>query len=649
MRLFKYIVIPGILIGGLLTIGFFVVRTKAKDYISSRMNTASLHGGTIKHTSVEFAGLDGVTVTDFALISPANDTIVQISKLSLHISLFDLIRKKINLKSVAVTDTHCRIVADSTSSNLDFLFLKSNAQPSDTLTQQTTGFSDKLARLTQLSFRFIPNNVEINNLNIQLKNDSSATRLSIPEGHVRNGACHIPFSITHDAKAQNLLFVGQINKSQHELEGILSGNKPGESSVILAQTWDKSGFFLQFEKMKFDLNFPVLNENEIKITAGVRIDSLRCFQERISRDTISIPLFQSSVELDVFPNEIILTPASEITLENLTLHPHIRLRKDKDWQIGLYLDETRIDAQKFIDALPDGLFNPVKTVRLSGLVDYHFLFEADLSNPDSLLIESEIKTSDFRIIDPGVLTKMNQDFTLPVYEDDELVRTLHIGNGNPDFRSMQDVSPLLINAILQSEDGQFFYHQGFRLDAIREALIHDIKTKRFARGGSTISMQIVKNVFLNRNKTIARKIEEALIVWLIESNRLTSKQRMFDVYLNIAEWGPGIYGVKEASEFYFRKEPSQLTLDEAIFMASVIPRPKKFIWSLDDNGQIRESLYPHFRIVRDRLERNNIIAPSDSAELYIPQIQLTGAAANYIRNRGIVEADTTNIDFALPF
>ena len=97
---------------------------------------------------------------------------------------------------------------------------------------------------------------------------------------------------------------------------------------------------------------------------------------------------------------------------------------------------------------------------------------------------------------------------------------------------------------MQSEDGAFFYHKGFLPDAIREALIYDLQVKRFARGGSTITMQLVKNVFLNRNKNFARKLEEALIVWLIETERLTSKERMYEVYLNIAEWGPLIYGIR---------------------------------------------------------------------------------------------------------
>jgi len=104
-------------------------------------------------------------------------------------------------------------------------------------------------------------------------------------------------------------------------------------------------------------------------------------------------------------------------------------------------------------------------------------------------------------------------------------------------------------------------------------MILNIKERRFARGGSTITMQLVKNVFLNRNKTIARKMEEILLVWLIENQQLCSKERMFEVYLNIIELGPHIYGANEAAHFYFNKDASKLTLPESIFIASIIPRP----------------------------------------------------------------------------
>ena len=148
---------------------------------------------------------------------------------------------------------------------------------------------------------------------------------------------------------------------------------------------------------------------------------------------------------------------------------------------------------------------------------------------------------------------MNEPFEYTVYEQGEPVRSFEIGPANPSFRPFNAVSRYLPLAIMQSEDAGFFYHNGFIPSAIRESLIQDIKERRFARGGSTLSMQLVKNVFLSRNKTIARKLEEMLIVWLIESDHLTSKERMFEVYLNIAEWGPMIYGAAEASRYYFAK------------------------------------------------------------------------------------------------
>ena len=182
-------------------------------------------------------------------------------------------------------------------------------------------------------------------------------------------------------------------------------------------------------------------------------------------------------------------------------------------------------------------------------------------------------------------------------------------------------------SVLQSEDGAFFYHRGFLPDALREALIYDLQVKRFARGGSTITMQLVKNVFLNRNKNFARKLEEALIVWLIETERLTSKERMYEVYLNIAEWGPQIYGIQEASSFYFNKRPSQLTIEESIFLASIIPKPKHFRSSFAANGQLKESMEGYYKLIAGRLAKKGLISEIEADNIR-PDIQVTGEARN---------------------
>ena len=151
------------------------------------------------------------------------------------------------------------------------------------------------------------------------------------------------------------------------------------------------------------------------------------------------------------------------------------------------------------------------------------------------------------------------------------------------------------------------------------------KEKRFKRGGSTISMQLVKNVFLTRNKTIARKLEEALIVWMIEHNRLVSKDRMLEVYLNIIEWGPGIYGIGPASRYYFNKRPGELSLEESIFLAMIIPRPKWFAYLFDESGHLKPYTSDFFRLIAGHLVRREIISP-EQREAMLPALSLQGDA-----------------------
>jgi hypothetical protein len=110
-------------------------------------------------------------------------------------------------------------------------------------------------------------------------------------------------------------------------------------------------------------------------------------------------------------------------------------------------------------------------------------------------------------------------------------------------------------------------------------------------------MQLVKNAYLSREKTLARKIEEIFIVWMIENNHLMTKNRMLEVYLNIIEWGRNIYGISEASHFYFGKSPSELTLGESIYLASIVPYPKGGLYAFQPDGTLRPGLHGYFNLI----------------------------------------------------
>src|SRR5690606_32925578 len=162
----------------------------------------------------------------------------------------------------------------------------------------------------------------------------------------------------------------------------------------------------------------------------------------------------------------------------------------------------------------------------------------NFADVDNLTFDSDLEGHDFEITKYGNedFSRINKPFTYTAYEYGKPVRDILVGPGNPYFAPYNTISRYLRYAILTSEDAAFFKHKGFHEEAFRQSIATNIKAKKFARGGSTISMQLVKNVFLTRKKTIARKAEEALIVWLIENNKLVSKTRMFEVYLNIIEW-----------------------------------------------------------------------------------------------------------------
>jgi len=138
-------------------------------------------------------------------------------------------------------------------------------------------------------------------------------------------------------------------------------------------------------------------------------------------------------------------------------------------------------------------------------------------------------------------------------------------------------------------------------------------------------MQLVKNVFLNRKKTIARKAEEALIVWLIESNRLYSKERMLEVYFNIIELGPNVYGIGEASEFYFKKTPAALALPESIFLASLLPHPKWFKYSFDETGNLKPYLANYYRTMSNFMLKKELITQQEH-DMLQPNVQVVGPA-----------------------
>jgi monofunctional biosynthetic peptidoglycan transglycosylase len=162
--------------------------------------------------------------------------------------------------------------------------------------------------------------------------------------------------------------------------------------------------------------------------------------------------------------------------------------------------------------------------------------------------------------------------------------------------SMSRISPYLQRAVVATEDASFFEHEGFDWEGIKDAAVYNLEAGEFKRGGSTITQQLAKNLYLSSERSLLRKAKEALITRSLE-HELT-KRRILELYLNVAEWGHGIFGAEAASRHHFGKSASELSMEEAALLAAILPSPRRY-----DPMRITKYLRNRQQRILHRIER----------------------------------------------
>ncbi|MEG1684808.1 MAG: biosynthetic peptidoglycan transglycosylase [Bacteroides sp.] len=575
----------------------------------------------INYDKLRLLSLQEVEVQNFTLVPEGQDTLFTLRSLKLKFKLASLLRMNLDIQNVEANDIALSFVKQDSLSNYDFLFRKHD-EPMTIVAE--TDYAHRIKEVLELFFNYLPQNGDIHRVTLSHRRDSVMTEINIPALNIREGHFHSLIGVKEQHKQSKWMFDGIINDEQNILE--LKMYAP-QAKVELPYIHTYYGAQVAFDTLSFCLTENLENSSQLSLTGRADVIGLTVYHQALSPEAIDLDCGKLNYCFHVGKNYIEMDSATTIQFNQLRFHPYARATKEKEWHLVSSINQPFFPAKHLFSSLPKGLFNNLEGMEVSGELAYHCLIDLDFNQLDSLRLESEMKQKNFAIVRYGAtnLSKMSSEFLYTAYEHGQPVRSFTIGPSNPNFLPLDSISPLLQMSILQSEDGAFFYHQGFLIDAMREALIHDLKVKRFARGGSTITMQLVKNVFLTRNKNIARKLEEALIVWLIESKHLTSKARMYEVYLNIAEWGPLIYGAKEAAEYYFDKKPSQLTANEAIFLASIIPKPKHFRNSFDADMQLRNNLDGYYHLIAHRLQVKGLIT-EEEADSMRAQIEVGGQA-----------------------
>jgi len=233
-------------------------------------------------------------------------------------------------------------------------------------------------------------------------------------------------------------------------------------------------------------------------------------------------------------------------------------------------------CQSLLESVPAALFPHVSAARFRGTLGAKGFLSFDTRKIDDMVLRYDVDDLCRVTQVPEELRKDHFDgsFTYAIVDKDGKPGERETGQGTPDWAPLDTISPMMQVAVLTTEDGGFFRHHGFNEWAIRSALVADLKAGRFVRGASTISMQLAKNLFLSREKTLSRKLEELILTDYLE--RTFQKDEMMELYLNIIEFGPDVYGVRAAAEHYFGREPAELNLAECLFLATLLPRPREY-------------------------------------------------------------------------
>lgn len=562
-----------------------------------------------------FSGLSTVTFENMTLTPHERQPLLSVKDLEVSVRLFPLLVGNVKVGRLRIHDTDVQFIKQDSISNYDFIFRKNEIAEDEGGAESTVAvdLAQATNRMLNSILYKIPEDMELVNFTWSYRDDSTHQYIRVPEAMIDNGDLTSAVFLNDSEAAWEVS--GELNPGRRQLYIKAHANGQQMTLPLLER---KFGLKLSFDTIETRLREVYWTNNEFLHLKGEwAVKNLRVNHWRIAQEDIVLPDAHMDAEFVVGSDHLELSNKTAVTVKNLVVHPHVRYTTRPHKTYALAIETPEMDAQDLFDAFPKGLFTSLEGVRVSGKIQYQMNAFLDTANPDSVQFNSSMLQNDFRVNTWGKtnVQKINSTFTYTPYENERPVRDIVVGPENPNFVPLSEISPNVKNAILTTEDPSFYSHNGFVEEAIRASIATNYKERAFKRGGSTISMQLVKNVFLNRNKTMVRKLEEILIVWLMESTRAVSKDRMFEVYLNIIEWGHNVYGIREAARYYFGKHPMDLTLGESIYLASIVPRPKTGLYAFTYDGGLKPYISSYFRYIGNIMVRRGL-APADSTGTY---------------------------------
>jgi Transglycosylase len=589
--------------------------------VSNKMKLDYNSSFSVKEAS--FVGFSGLSFSKIILAPKNADTLFNIQKMKTSINLWKLLVGDIQLGTLEIENGFVQLVKNKKGRNFD-AFLKKDKD-------ETTDFNEK-RDYAQFAYRIIskvsnlvPTDMKVENLSFKLDDNGKKTIINFQKLRLVNKQLETSIKVATKAFTQRIRIEGFADPRNKKADIRFFNIDTG--AIKIPYFDERYGLKSSFDSIRLNIQNIEKSRGELHIDGFASIANLMINHKKIANKDVVVKNAKFDFRFLLGSDFISIDSSSTVEFNKIKFHPYLAYETEKDTIYRLKVAIPKMKAQDFIASLPNRLFTHFQGMEAEGNFEYNLDFMFNKNKPNTLVFDSNLKKENLKITKYGEanLNKLNGEFVYNAIIQNVRQRSVLVGAENPNYTPLDQISPYLQKCVLTSEDPSFFSHRGFINEAFKQSILKNIRTKKFSRGASTISMQLIKNVFLTREKTSSRKLEEILLVYILENNRIASKERMLEVYFNVIEWGPNVYGIGEAAQFYFQKKPIDLTLKECLFLATIIPKPKKFMWQFDNEGNLKSYAKQQQKFLSNLMLRRGILVSDDTIGQSIP-LQISGIA-----------------------
>jgi hypothetical protein len=595
--------------------------------------------------TIDKASFDGISAVQFQEINvvPNNaDTLFSIEKVTTKINLFKLLFGTIQLEKLEMKNGFIQLVKNKNGRNFD-VFLKRKSV--DNSPSENSNYAKSAYQLLSRVLNLIPSEMQLENLSFRMDDMGRKVALKMNQLQLKEEALSTTIDVKTNSISQKWNIKGTANPREKTAD--LKFFNSDHTKIIVPYLKERFGLLSSFDSIHLNIAKIEMESGELHIDGFSSIANLTVKHPKIASKEVVVKKALFDYRFLFGEHFMAIDSSSTIQMNEVKIHPFAEYNTEEDTIYKLRVAIPKMKAQQFITSLPKGLFSHFEGMETQGNFEYKLDYKFVKNKPKQLVFESKLTKENLRILKYGEanLSKLNSEFTYRAMENGVPQRPILVGPSNPNYTPIDQITPYLQKAVLTCEDPSFFSHRGFINDAFKQSIIKNLKTKKFSRGASTISMQLVKNVFLTREKTLSRKLEEILLVYILENNHISSKQRMLEVYFNVIEWGPNVYGIGEAANFYFSKKPADLTLKECLFLASIVPKPKKFMYEFNTDGFLKAIENKKQTFISNLMLRRGLIMPEDTIGQHIP-MAITGNARSFLKFevKDTIQVDTTLVE-----